>query len=60
MKGRFFNSHKGFNIFSLLVTLAILVTVIVPLGTLTVTPVKAQTNILKLECSQCDEWHTNS
>ncbi len=49
MKGKHINPNLGFSVIRLLVTITILITAIVPLSTLTVTPVKAQTNDLFLK-----------
>jgi len=58
MKGKFFKSNKGFNIFRLLVTLVMIFTTLGPLNALTVTPVKAQTNTLMLRVVSANDSAT--
>ena len=58
MKGKHINPDLGFSVIRLLVTITILITAIVPLSTLTVTPVKAQTNDLFLKVISANDSPT--
>ncbi len=58
MNSKFFNNTKGFNLFRLLVTVVMIVTVLGPVGGLNATPAKAATNTLQLRVISANDSST--